>query len=55
MLNVRRQPIRHGKLRLPVRDYYRVRQTDLKALGEGDNTLEAMDAFTNNYCFCPQS
>ena len=32
-----------------------IQKTDLNVLGEGDNTLDAMDAFMNNDCFCPQS
>jgi hypothetical protein len=35
------------QVKFPGREYYRVRHTDLKSLVEGDNTIEALDAYTN--------
>ncbi|MGC2669065.1 MAG: hypothetical protein WA220_07780, partial [Candidatus Nitrosopolaris sp.] len=37
--------IKH-QIKFPGRQYYRVRHTDLKSLVEGDNTIEALDAYT---------
>gem|GEM_PF-5138633 len=49
-----RSPSREGdritskhQVKFPGREYYRVRHTDLKSLVEGDNTIEALDAYTN--------
>jgi hypothetical protein len=38
--------IKH-QVKFPVQEYYWVRHIDLKSLGEGDNTLEVLDVYTN--------